>query len=61
MIIARKPLEILMKASVVAPIVEPPKWNLPFEIICGASDCVVGVLGQRVHKELNVIYYASKL
>jgi hypothetical protein len=30
-------------------------------IICDASDYVVGaVLGQRVDKKLNVIYYASK-
>ena len=32
-----------------------------FEIICDASDYVVGaVLGQRVDKKLNVIHYASK-
>ena len=44
-----------------APIVQPPDWNLPFEIMCDASDCAVGaVLGQRVDKKLNVIHYASK-
>ena len=44
-----------------APIVQPPDWNLPFEIMCGASDYPVGVvLGQRVYKKLNVTQYASK-
>ena len=43
------------------PIVQPPDWNLPFEIMCHASDYDVGaVLGQRVDKKLNVIQYASK-
>ena len=40
---------------------QPPDWNLPFEIMCDASDYAVGVvLGQRVDKKLNVIHYASK-
>ena len=46
-----KAFEILMKALISAPIVQPPDWNLPFEIMCDASDYVVGaVLGQRVDK-----------
>ncbi|KAK1697900.1 hypothetical protein QYE76_014597 [Lolium multiflorum] len=49
------------KALTTAPIVEPPDWNLPFEIMCDASDFAIGaVLGQRVDKKLNVIHYASK-
>ena len=41
--------------AVGAPIVQPPNWNLPFEIMCDASDYVVGVvLGKRVDKKLNV-------
>ena len=53
--------EILKKALISAPIVQPPDWNLPFEIMCDASDYDVGVvLGQRVDKKLNVIHYASK-
>ena len=53
--------EILKKSLISAPIVQPPDWNLPFEIMCDASDYVVGVvLGQRVDKKLNVIQYASK-
>ena len=51
----------LKKALITAPIVQPPDWSLPFEIMCDASDYVVGaVLGQRVDKKLNVIHYASK-
>ena len=50
-----------MKALISAPIVQPPDWNLPFEIMCDASDYVVGaILGERVDKKLNVIQYASK-
>ena len=53
--------ETLKKALISAPIVQPLDWNLPFEIMCDASDYVVGVvLGQRVDKKLNVIHYASK-
>ena len=53
--------EILKKALISKRIVQPPDWNLPFEIMCDASDYVVGVvLGQRVDKKFNVIHYASK-
>ena len=52
----------LKKALISAPIVQPPNWNLPFEIMCQASDYAIGVvLRQRVDKKLNVIHYASKL
>ena len=51
----------MKKALITAPVVEPPDWNLPFEIMCSASDFAVGaVLGQRIDKKLNVIHYASK-
>jgi len=44
-----------------APIIQPPDWSLPFEIMCDASDYVVGAaLGQRKDKKPYVIYYASK-
>ena len=46
----------LKKALISTPIVQPPDWNLPLEIMCDASDYVVGtVLGQRVDKKPNVI------
>ena len=52
---------VLKNALITAPIIQPPDWNLPFEIMCDASDYALGaVLGQRVDKKLNVIYYASK-
>ncbi|KAK1615733.1 hypothetical protein QYE76_021250 [Lolium multiflorum] len=50
----KEAFETLKKALTTAPIVEPPDWNLPFEIMCDASDFAVGaVLGQRVDKKLN--------
>jgi hypothetical protein len=38
-----------MKSALVsAPIIQPPDWSQPFEVMCDASDYVVGpVLGQR--------------
>ncbi|KAF8098603.1 hypothetical protein N665_0263s0032 [Sinapis alba] len=44
-----------------APIVQAPDWDLPFEIMCDASDFAVGaVLGQKKDKKLHAIYYASR-
>jgi hypothetical protein len=38
----------LKSALVSAPIIQPPDWSQPFEIMCDASDYTVGaVLGQR--------------
>ena len=49
------------KALVTAPIILPPDWSLPFEIMCDASDYAVGaVLGQCKDKQHNAISYASK-
>jgi len=51
----------LKEALVTAPIIQPPDWNLPFEIMCDASDYAVAtVLGQRKDKKMHAIYYASK-
>ncbi|GJZ39989.1 reverse transcriptase domain-containing protein [Tanacetum coccineum] len=44
-----------------APILVTPDWDLPFEIMCDASDFAVGaVLGQRKTKHFQPIHYASK-
>ena len=44
-----------------APIMQPPNWNMPFEIMCDASDYAIGaVLGQRVGKASHAIYYAFR-
>ncbi|XP_071933567.1 uncharacterized protein [Coffea arabica] len=43
------------------PIIQPPDWSLPFEIMCDASNHAVrAVFGQRVGKATHVIYYASR-
>ncbi|BBN67230.1 hypothetical protein Prudu_17S000100 [Prunus dulcis] len=49
----------LKKMLTTAPIIIPPDWSLPFELMCDASDYAVGaVLGQRVVKKPHAIYYA---
>jgi hypothetical protein len=57
----KEAFKTLKNALTTAPIIQPPDWNLPFEIMCDASDFAIGAfLGQRVDKKLNVIHYASK-
>ncbi|GKB78307.1 reverse transcriptase domain-containing protein [Tanacetum coccineum] len=52
---------ILKKKLTEAPILVAPDWDLPFEIMCDASDYAVGaVLGQRKTKHFQPIHYASK-
>jgi hypothetical protein len=56
-----KSFNILKKALISAPIIQPPDWSLPFEIMCDASDYAVGVmLGQTKDKKHHAIAYASK-
>ena len=51
----------LKTALISAPIIQPPDWKLPFEIMCDASDYAVGaVLGQCRDKQHYAISYASK-
>jgi hypothetical protein len=56
-----KAFDTLKKALISAPIIQPPNWKLPFEIMCDASDYAVGaVLGQTKDKKHHAIAYASK-
>lgn len=52
----------LKEKLISAPVMISPDWDLPFELMCDASDHSVGaVLGQRQNKVFHVIYYASKM
>ncbi|GJS28484.1 reverse transcriptase domain-containing protein [Tanacetum coccineum] len=43
------------------PVIVSPNWNLPFELMCNASEFAVGaVLGQKDGKHFYPIYFASK-
>jgi len=45
-----------------APVMIAPDWSKDFELMCDASDYVIGVvLGQRHDKVFHAIYYASKV
>ena len=56
-----KAFNTLRTVLTTAPIIKPPDWSIPFEIMCDASDFAIGaVLGQKINKEPHVIYYASK-
>ncbi|RVW12401.1 Retrovirus-related Pol polyprotein from transposon 17.6 [Vitis vinifera] len=57
----QKSFEQLKQFLTTAPIVRAPNWQLPFEVMCDASDFAIGaVLGQREDGKPYVIYYASK-
>nr|GFA67236.1 reverse transcriptase domain-containing protein [Tanacetum cinerariifolium] len=52
----------LKKKLTESPILVVPNWNLPFELMCDASDFAIGaVLGQRKTKHFQPIHYASKM
>ncbi|XP_074270854.1 uncharacterized protein LOC141594760 [Silene latifolia] len=52
---------MLKEALTSAPIIQPPDWSLPFELMCDASDHALGaVLGQRKNGKVHAIHYASK-
>nr|GEY71520.1 hypothetical protein [Tanacetum cinerariifolium] len=56
--ILKNRLENLTEASILV----IPDWNLPFDLMCDASDFAIGVvLGQRKMKHFQPIHYASKI
>nr|GEZ86836.1 reverse transcriptase domain-containing protein [Tanacetum cinerariifolium] len=53
--------QTLKKKLTEAPILIAPNWDLPFKLMCDASDFAIGaVLGQRHEKHFRPIHYASK-
>ena len=57
----QKSFEELKSHLTTAPIVRAPNWQLPFEVMCDASDFAIGVvLGQREDGNPYVVYYARK-
>ncbi|GJT71305.1 reverse transcriptase domain-containing protein [Tanacetum coccineum] len=53
--------ETLKKKLTKASILIAPDWDLPFELMCDASDFSIGaVFGQRHEKHFRNIHYASK-
>jgi hypothetical protein len=56
-----KSFNIPKEAFISTPIIQPPDWSLTFEIMCDASDYVVGaILGQTKDRKHHAIAYASK-
>nr|CAN74643.1 hypothetical protein VITISV_020696 [Vitis vinifera] len=57
----QKSFDQLKQFFTTAPIVRAPNWQLPFEVMCDASDFAIrAVLGQREDGKPYVIYYARK-
>ena len=57
----QKSFEELKAYLTTAPIVRAPNWQLPFEVMCDASDLDIRVvLRQREGGKPNVVYYVSK-
>ncbi|GJY47928.1 reverse transcriptase domain-containing protein [Tanacetum coccineum] len=53
--------QTLKKKLTESPILIALDWDLPFELMCDASDFNIGaVLGQRYEKQFRPIHYASK-
>ena len=58
----KRAFKTLKQALIEAPILQSRNWDLPFEIMCDASDYAVGaVLGQRLDKKPKTICYASEI
>ncbi|GJR94875.1 reverse transcriptase domain-containing protein [Tanacetum coccineum] len=57
----QKAFELLKEKLTCAPVIISPNWNLPFKLMCDASNFAVGaVLGQKDGKNFHTIYFASK-
>ncbi|GJX52881.1 reverse transcriptase domain-containing protein [Tanacetum coccineum] len=57
----KKAFNKLKEKLTTAPIIISLDWNVPFELMCDASDFAVGaVLGQKIDGKFKPIYYASK-
>nr|GEW15644.1 reverse transcriptase domain-containing protein [Tanacetum cinerariifolium] len=57
----QKAFELLKENLVYAPMIVSPNWNLPFELMCDASDFSFrAVLGQKDGKNFHPIYFTSK-
>ncbi|GKA91584.1 reverse transcriptase domain-containing protein [Tanacetum coccineum] len=53
--------QTLKKKLTEAPILVVPNWNLPFELMCDASDFAIGaVLGQRKMKHFSAYNYVAR-
>ena len=56
-----KAFATLKEKLISTPIIFALDWELPFELMCDASDYVVGsVLGQRKNKIFHAIYFVRK-
>nr|GEX30277.1 reverse transcriptase domain-containing protein [Tanacetum cinerariifolium] len=57
-----KAFQMLKKKLTKAPILIAPNWDLPFKLMCDASDFAIGVvLGKCNEKHIRPIHYASKM
>ncbi|GJR21378.1 reverse transcriptase domain-containing protein [Tanacetum coccineum] len=53
--------KLLKEKLTCTPVIASPNWNLPFELMCDASDFTVGaILGQKDGKNFHPVYFASK-
>jgi hypothetical protein len=50
----------MKKALISAPLIQPPDWHLPFEIMCDASDYAVGQCSasQRIRSNMPYLMQA---
>nr|GEZ39119.1 reverse transcriptase domain-containing protein [Tanacetum cinerariifolium] len=53
--------QTLKRKLIEAPILIAPDWDMPFDLMCDASDFAIGaVLGKHQDKHSKLIHYASK-